>query len=1032
MTIGPPKGPNHKQNVEINRIYEDFAERNDLATLLLDIAREYWLVGSVYIWHEWDDELKEWSECFVLPAEYCFHPNSQVTMADGTWKAIKDIRVGERVIDHQGKPRAVLETHKNPSRGTLLEISAFGLPNKLRVTPEHPVYVWRDSEIISEEENFFQSGGVAVEVQTQQRQAVKIPAKAIRPGDWLISPKMGEEIPQDDIDADLCNLMGWYLAEGSLYRGTSDTVIFTLGHTEKREAEEIARLLEKCFPPEISYGKRFNQPRDWQTNTELKPVRKPLDWYSGPCPACNAPNKYLYNKGPDRRSGLEKRARCKNCGHMSDPRVPKSFNRAIVKDPHPHYGTIVRYVNQAAFKFFEEEAGTGAYEKVLTERWIHLPKEQQKVLLRAYWDGDGCDRPNGSMTSATVSRKLAAQLRLMTLRVGLWNRWRPSINRKTVSLVEYDSDTQKSVRSRPKIHFNETPARYFSKLNDPSYEPGEYAFYPVSNITEVEYTGDVYNLTVEETHSLMVEGVSAGNCHSLIHPFKRNQEIIFFARPLVDTAAVRRMTDRDLYLTSSSDNLADLFAELEDDIPEELRDALDFGEGVPLNTDPAQGSFVYHLARNRPPNEQYGVSLIERCLETLFRLENLKNAQLQISSRNMQPKLLIYADGITPPQLDDLRGQVDLALLEQADYPIITNYSVEWQTIGANDRLLQVDTEYQTLREDLATGLGTTKEMLTGAATYGGQRITLELQNTQYLVFRELMKNYVEKVLFRPMAEAKGHFFFEEIETWIKIEPEEIVPGDDILQQHDGTLRRRVMQINKIYNHSTLRFNRLSIRDNVEVYDQLFQLHQKGSLALRYLLDLHNIDSEENETALLEDLGTIKDPVFNRLMESIYPEVAPVITQQTDFVRRVIEGLNLDVQSQARGEPAPGGGGVGGLGPGLDMFPSGGSDIGLGGADLGLPPTGGELGLPPTGSGLGLDDTSLGAPPAGDLGSPSAPVTANRLASVVTEKIKGGPVKLPGKLLSSSTIKSILKNRPKGKTRSKAVNHNAGDDYGDS
>jgi hypothetical protein len=37
-------------------------------------------------------------------------------------------------------------------------------------------------------------------------------------------------------------------------------------------------------------------------------------------------------------------------------------------------------------------------------------------------------------------------------------------------------------------------------------------------------------------------------CHSLMHPFNRKKEIIFFAKPLVDTAAVRRITDRDMYM----------------------------------------------------------------------------------------------------------------------------------------------------------------------------------------------------------------------------------------------------------------------------------------------------------------------------------------------------------------------------------------------------------------------------------------------------------------------------------------------------
>lgn len=482
---------------------------------------------------------------------------------------------------------------------------------------------------------------------------------------------------------------------------------------------------------------------------------------------------------------------------------------------------------------------------------------------------------------------------------------------------------------------------------------------------EIQEWSDLYILPVEY-------------CHSVLHPFMRRQELIIFARPLVDTASIRRMTDRDLYMLAGDPDLERLMEELDEDLPEDLRELLDYGDAQPLNTDPEKGSYCFHLSRNRPPNEAYGQGLVERILETLIRLENLKNAQLQISGRNMQPKHLIFGEALSREELDDLRTQVDLSLLENVDYPIVTNYRVEWNVIGANERLLNVDAEYNTLREDLAAGLGTTKDLITGQATYGGQRITLELMNTQYMTFRELMKDFVERGIFRPIAEAKGHYYYEEIDTWIKTSPEDLEAGDDVIQEYDGNLRKRQVQVNKVYNHSQLRFNRLSIRDNTEVYDQLFQLHQKGSLALRYLLDLHNIDAEENAAALLEDMGTVRDPTFNRLIESLYAGMTDQIISTTNLVDRVIEGLNLDVKSQVDGQPAPGtspeaslmGGGVGPM-P-LDSL--GGGPLGgdLPGGEMGLPPLeGGELGGP-----LGLPGTPATVP--GNLPGAPAPASSRR------------------------------------------------------
>lgn len=513
--------------------------------------------------------------------------------------------------------------------------------------------------------------------------------------------------------------------------------------------------------------------------------------------------------------------------------------------------------------------------------------------------------------------------------------------------------------------------------------------------------GDVYiwhewNDEIKEWEEVYI--LPCEYCHSILHPFLRRKELIIFARPLVDTASIRRMTDRDLYMVAGDPDIQELLEEVDEDLPDGLKTLLDYGEGHPLNTDPSKGSFVYHLSRNRPPNEAYGMGIVERCLEALLRLENLKNAELQITGRNMQPKHLIWGEALSQTELDDLRTQVDLAILDNVDYPIVTNYQVHWEIIGAQQRLLNVEADYNLLREDIATGLCSTKDMLTGAATFGGQRITLELMNTQYLTFRELMRNYGESCIFRPVAEAKGHYFYEEIDTWIKTEPDELEAGDDVIQEYDGALRKRKIQVNKVYNHSTIRFNRLSIRDNTEVYEQLFQLHQKGSLALRYLLDIHNIDPEENSNALVEDLFTVRDPVFNRLVEAIYQNLGQGVIDQTDITDRIIRGMNLDHRSQMQGEPSPG------TAPEETAMSTGG---GGGPMDTALP---------------GMEGGEMGGP-GGEMGGEGLPGTPATMPAVTPaassrRRVDGSPL-MPGKVLSRKQVRAVVKEVDRGRVVTK-------------
>jgi hypothetical protein len=256
----------------------------------------------------------------------------------------------------------------------------------------------------------------------------------------------------------------------------------------------------------------------------------------------------------------------------------------------------------------------------------------------------------------------------------------------------------------------------------------------------------------------------------------------------------------------------------------------------------------------------------------------------------------------------------------------------------------------------------------------------------------------VHNCYFRPVALAHGHYYYEKIDTWVRVRAERVRAGDDLIEEYDGRLRKRKTVIQRKYNHSRVRFNRLSIRDNAEVYDQLFQLHQKGSVALRWLLDIHNIDSEENSQALLEDVATNRDPTFNRILEGAYTALAERLANDTDLFDRIKEGLNLDTVSKLQGQPGPGtpveqtqqggmgslgtdtfGGGVmggggmgGGLGGGTGEDLGGGMGGGLGGPQEGLPGAPGTL----PGESPGLGPTNGEAPPGGPPGAPGTPAPA--------------------------------------------------------
>lgn len=271
------------------------------------------------------------------------------------------------------------------------------------------------------------------------------------------------------------------------------------------------------------------------------------------------------------------------------------------------------------------------------------------------------------------------------------------------------------------------------------------------------------------------------------------------------------------------------------------------------------GSFVFHFCEKRHEYQDLGVSPLECILTPLLMKEHYKHTQLSLASRNMTPRNLVSAQGISKDALDDLRDQIDQSMLSP-DYSIVTNYDIHWETIGAENRLIDLSREYDTIENQIFAGLGVTREILTGEGMYSGNKISVEILNTRYLFKRELLQHFVEDNLFKPYALQNG--FYED---------------DD-----NG---------NRTWFYPRLSFTRLTIRDNSEVFDSLFQLYQKGSIPIGTILDLFNLDEDEIDEKLKRDMFTPKDAVYNDMLRGVYSTIGDQLVQGTDLAKQIIESI---------------------------------------------------------------------------------------------------------------------------------------------
>jgi hypothetical protein len=301
-------------------------------------------------------------------------------------------------------------------------------------------------------------------------------------------------------------------------------------------------------------------------------------------------------------------------------------------------------------------------------------------------------------------------------------------------------------------------------------------------------------------------------------------------------------------------------------IPEEIREHIEQGKLIPLGTDPDEGSFAYVLTGSKDADSSLGQSILNRCLRTLYFREKLRQAQTSIASRAMTPKRIVWAEGLSDNDVDQLREQVDLALVDP-DYSIVANYEIHWEEMGSKDRLLDLSSEYEQTERRLLAGLGVTESLMSGESLYSGDRLKLEVINQRYLHLREILQEYVEESLFKPVARRMG--FIEEDE-W----------GQEVVL------------------FPRLSFTRLPLRDSQDTFDALWNLYSKGSISIDLILEMLNIDPADTKSKIERDMFTVNDAIFNEVLRSMYNEVGRLLVEKTDVLDRISQYMNLKVKAE--------------------------------------------------------------------------------------------------------------------------------------
>lgn len=163
----------------------------------------------------------------------CLPPDERLLTPQGL-RPIADLREGDCVLSDDGLYHGVRHTFSRYYEGEIVELTAYGFGHTLRVTPNHPVYVYRDDRWVWTPAADVQHGDVVGRPILQLTDALsEVPCYV---GDGRRTPEL-----QMLRVADLVTLFGYYLAEGSI--STNNDVNFYFGPDETDLAEDCRRRI---------------------------------------------------------------------------------------------------------------------------------------------------------------------------------------------------------------------------------------------------------------------------------------------------------------------------------------------------------------------------------------------------------------------------------------------------------------------------------------------------------------------------------------------------------------------------------------------------------------------------------------------------------------------------------------------------------------------------------------------------------------------------------------------------------------------
>jgi len=405
---------------------------------------------------------------FDLYVQYstCFVPGTKI-YTDLGWKNIEDITNGENVLSHNSRFQSVTNTFNKEIDETIVKITVNSDYESIKCTKEHPFYAITDHN----------RGKYTLRCKLGDKLRLKKPIQEpefIEADKLFIGDMLAYKIDMtiNDVEnIDLASYIKTSIYEKNCDHFNDDEIIIAHGKTWPRYIqidEEFCRFIGL-----------FAADGTTSDSTSIK---------------------ITCNKDEQKNIDLAYTIFNRNCP-----------DRVTLREYKDRHAVDVICSNNTLRRYLQIHCKSG-YEKQLPDFVMSLPINKQKTVLYGLFMGDGCvstRRNNTTSIYETTSRKLADQLKhiLRRLKINF------NCNMKDRS-NEADGKKRSSEYFRFEINGDLKNEDYINRkvTNTRNFYYDDWHFLQIKNIEEVEYSGLVYNLEVNNDNSYLTKLGIAHNC----------------------------------------------------------------------------------------------------------------------------------------------------------------------------------------------------------------------------------------------------------------------------------------------------------------------------------------------------------------------------------------------------------------------------------------------------------------------------------------------------------------------------------------